>query len=86
MCRDADFLKTLHQQIAHSVVYNTLADDRSFLEPVERCGIILVGNDKELRVIGCKYLFCLSFVELFFLGHIYVPPDFSNDFENKKGQ
>ena len=74
MGRNALLLDHLHQTVAHLVIDDALTCDGAFFQAVESCGIILVVNDIQLRIIGLIDLFCLAFIDLFQLLHICHPP------------
>ena len=75
--RDVRFLfELLHQQVAHLVVDDALADDGALLQTVERGRVVLIGHDIAFGVVGQKYFLCLTFIELFTFFHNYLP-DFS---------
>ena len=61
-----------HEEVAHAVVHRALAPDGSFFCPVESGGIVLVGDDDQIGILGGKDFFCLALIELFFLFHIVL--------------
>ena len=76
MGRNAVFLQHSHQTVAHFVVDNTLTDDRALFQAIKCGSIVLVGYDQKFGIIGCKNLFCLTLIQLLFLFHFFVPPNY----------
>ena len=67
---DSGLLHFRHQTVRHLVVDNALAHDRSLFQSVQRGGIILIGYDHQIGVLGGINLFCLALVQLLFLFHV----------------
>ena len=67
--RHALLLEQLEHVVGHDVVDDALARDLALLLAVECGRIVLVVYNVQVRVVGCKYFFCLAFVKLFFLLH-----------------
>ena len=65
MCRDPFLLQDLAEIVAHAVVDDALADDRSLLETVERCRIILVSDDQPVVILRLEHFLRFSFVHHF---------------------
>ena len=66
-------LQHLHEQVGHPVVHGALPQNGPFFQSIERGGIVLVFHDAIRRVIGPKYFFGLSLVNLFQLCHLHRP-------------
>ena len=66
---DALLFEQLHQEVGHAVVDGAFAGDGAFFEAVIRGGVILIGDDDKVGVLGRVDLLGFSFVELF-LFHI----------------
>ena len=69
--RHALLLEQLEHVVAHHVIDRALARNGALLLAVERGRVILVGDDDEVRIVGCEYLLGLAFVKLFFLFHVH---------------
>ena len=67
---DSGLLHFRHQTVRHLVVDNALAHDRSLFQSVQRGGVILIGYDHQIGVLGGINLFCLALVQLLFLFHV----------------
>ena len=62
-------LQVSHQAVGHLVVDDALAVDGALLQAVECGGVVLVGNDELLGVLGGEDLLGLAFVQLLQLLH-----------------
>lgn len=49
---NAVFLQITHQAVAHLVVYGALAGNAPFFQTVEGSGVVFIGDDQRLRVVG----------------------------------
>ena len=71
---DALLLQPGHEQIAHLVVDDSLAGDGPLFQAVEGGGVVLIGDDQLLRIVGGVDLLGLALVEQFFFLHGRSPP------------
>ena len=62
----------LKHEVAHLVVDDALARDGALFQPVKRRGVVLIIDDNQVGIVRREYLFCLSFVQLFFLFHFFI--------------
>ena len=74
--RNAVFFQHCHQAVAHFVVDDTLTHNGTLFQAIECRCVILVRHDQKFGIIGCKNLFCLTLVQLLFLFHFFVPPNY----------
>ena len=70
-------LQHAHQRVAHSVVDDALALDRTTLLTVKCGGIVFIRYDQKIRILSGEYLFCFSFIQLCAFFH-NLPPCFSS--------
>ena len=61
---------------AHFVVDDSLAGDGALFQAVEGGGVVLIGDDDHVGVVGGKDLLGLALVQLlqFLKAHIKIPP------------
>ena len=69
-------LQAAHQVVGHAVVDGALAGDGALFQAVEGGGVVLVGDDDNLRVAGGVDLLGLALIELllFLKTHLKFPP------------
>ena len=60
---DALPLQPGHQQVAHPVVDDPFAHDSPLFLPVEGRGVVFIGDDEQIGVLGGIYLLCLALVQ-----------------------
>ena len=61
---DALGLQTAHEVVGHAVVDGALTGDGALFQAVERGGVVLVGHDEQLGIVGAEHLFGLALIDL----------------------
>ena len=69
----AGLLQLLHQEVGHLVVDGTLAGDGALLQAVKGGGIVLIGDDDHVGVLGGIDLLGLALVQLLDFLHVKHP-------------
>ena len=59
---DPRLFQAAHEAVAHAVVDDALSNDGAFLFSVEGGGVVLVGHDQFLGIVGGVDLLCLALI------------------------
>ena len=71
---DAFFLQHPHQMVGDPVVDDAFAPDSALFGAVAGSGVVLIVYQVNVRIVGAKNLFGLSFIKLFHFFHNPDPP------------